>query len=113
MMRKSTIVLAALALLSTGILMNGAQSSDALMANFLGIWKLNLAKSTFNPGPPPKSFTAKHERWENGLFRHTTDTVTAQGQAIHAETIAKFDGKDYPRQGVQPTTTAAYKRIDD
>jgi hypothetical protein len=28
---------------------------------FIGTWKLNLAKSKFDPGPPPKTFTVKIE----------------------------------------------------
>jgi len=34
-----------------------AQSSDPV----LGTWKLNLAKSKYNPGPPPKSNTTSIE----------------------------------------------------
>ena len=34
-----------------------AQTAD----NFLGTWKLNVAKSTFNPGPPLQSNTLKIE----------------------------------------------------
>src|SRR5437868_1444573 len=82
MMRKSTIVVVTLALFGTGVAVIG-QSSD-LIGNNLGTWKLNLAKSTYSPGPPPKSNNVKWERWEDG-FKITTDGIDAQGKATHTE----------------------------
>ena len=35
--------------------------------NFLGTWKLNLEKSKYNPGPPPKSLTEIIEAAEGGM----------------------------------------------
>ena len=86
-----------------------AQSADP----WFGTWKLNLAKSKYSPGPPPKSPTMrKVEPWEGGL-KDTADGVNAQGQATHTETSAKFDGKAYPVKGAAvANTTRAYTRID-
>jgi hypothetical protein len=89
------------------------QSPDVLMGNHVGTWKLNVVKSTYTPGPPPKSNTVKWEPWEGGL-KMTTDGVDANGHATHSEIRIKFDGKDYPYTGgPTPNTTRAYKRIDD
>ena len=112
-MQRSTVgVVVALALLSTGVAVRG-QSSDAFLAQFLGNWKLNVAKSTYTPGPAPKSNSAKWESWEGG-FKVTIDGIDAQGRATHIEQIGKFDGKDYPRKGAPAAnTTRGYKRIDD
>jgi hypothetical protein len=86
-----------------------AQSADP----WFGTWKVNLDKSKYSPGPPPKSSVRKVEPWEGGL-KQTVDTVNAQDQAIHTETSAKFDGKDYPVKGAPvANTTSAYTRIDD
>jgi hypothetical protein len=63
---------------------------------YAGTWKINIAKSTYSPGPPPKGpATTKIEAVENGV-KLTADTVNAQGQKGHVEFTVKFDGKDYP-----------------
>ena len=64
----------------------------------IGTWKLNLSKSTHSPGPAPKSAVNKFEPWEDGM-KATIDLVDGQGNKIHAETAAKFDGKDHRRLG--------------
>jgi hypothetical protein len=112
LMRRSTIVVATLAVVSMSVAVTG-QSPDALMGNHVGSWVLNVAKSTYSPGPPPKSNTIKWEPWQGGL-KMTTDGIDAKGQATHSEIIIKFDGKDYPYNGgPEPNTSRAYKRIDD
>jgi hypothetical protein len=89
------------------------QPSDA----FVGTWKYNPAKSTYSPGPPPKSNTITVEPVADGAMKITFDGVNAQGQPTHSERVTKFDGKEVPLQAVQPPTTAVttmtYKRIDD
>jgi len=77
-----------------------AQSSDPL----LGTWKQNLAKSAYDPGPPPKTSTVKFEPWEGGM-KLTNDGVNAQGQPTHFEVIFKPDGKDYPVKGAAVANT--------
>ncbi len=62
---------------------------------FAGVWRENIAKSTYSPGPPPRGpqFT-KIEPVEFGL-RVVEDGVSATGQKTHGEFIVKFDGRDY------------------
>jgi hypothetical protein len=36
---------------------NGQSAQTAQNDRFVGTWKLNVAKSKFSPGPPPKSAT--------------------------------------------------------
>jgi len=86
-----------------------AQSADP----WLGTWKVNLAKSTYSPGPKPTTAaTVKIEPWQGGM-KTTIDATNAQRQPTHTETIGKFDGKDNPVMGAPvPNTTTAYKRID-
>jgi hypothetical protein len=61
----------------------------------LGMWKLNLAKSKYDPGPPPKSLTVKVEPVPNGV-KQVTDAVDAQGKSAHSEPVFTFDGKEHP-----------------
>src|SRR4051812_23965047 len=102
-----TLALSTMSVAATG------QSSDVLMGNQVGSWKLNVAKSTYSPGPAPKSSIVKWEPSEGGL-RMTADGVDAAGRPTHSEITIKFDGKDYPYKGAPAAnTTRAYKRIDD
>src|SRR6266849_4856485 len=80
-------------------------------ASWVGTWKLNLAKSKYSPGPPPKSSTVKVEPWENGL-KTTTDVVTAQGEARHIEVSGKFDARDNPITGNPNADTDAFRRVN-
>jgi hypothetical protein len=77
----------------------------------LGTWTLNLAKSTFHPGPAPQSMIRRFEKTDDGI-KYTSDTVDAAGKSIHVEYIANFDGGDYPLVGSRQAETIALKRVD-
>jgi hypothetical protein len=61
---------------------------------FSGTWKVNLAKSKYSPGPPPKTNMQKIEAVENGI-KVVADGENSEGKKTHNEYTAKFDGKDY------------------
>lgn len=79
---------------------------------FVGTWKLDVAKSKFDPGPPPRSVTQKNEAVENGV-RQVTDAVDSEGKATHGEYTARFDGKDYPVTGNPGADAIWLKKVDD
>ena len=68
----------------------------------LGTWKLNLAKSKFDPGPAPKSRTEVYEAWETDGITFTGTTVQADGTRATAGFSAHYDGKDYKLIGTPP-----------
>jgi hypothetical protein len=78
----------------------------------VGAWKLNVAKSKYDPGPAPKSQVLRFEAWDGGL-KLTADGVDAAGNATHSEYAAKFDGKDYPWKGNVNADSISLKRIDE
>ena len=78
----------------------------------IGTWKLNVSKSTYTPGPVPKSAINKFEPWEDGI-KATIDVVAGQGNKIHLEVAAKFDGKDYPIKGSPMADAISLKRVND
>jgi hypothetical protein len=81
--------------------------------NQVGTWKLNLAKSKYDPASfAPKSTTAKLEAVADGI-KATVDTVDFENKKIHYEFTAKYDGKDYPISGDPTRDSISYKRIDD
>ena len=94
----------------TSVLAFGAVAFAA--DNNVGTWKLNVAKSTFSPGPGPKSQTLKIEAWGDDGLKYTADGVGPDGKPTHAEFQAKFDGKDVPFKGNPDADTLAYKRIN-
>ena len=60
---------------------SGAFAADV----FSGSWKVNLAKSKYDPGPPPKGPNVnKIEAIEGGL-KFTNDGVNAEGKPTHSE----------------------------
>ena len=67
----------------------------------LGTWKLNVAKSKFDPGPPPRSWVATTETVGDQQKR-TGERVMATGEKISTTWIGKPDGKEYPLQGGPP-----------
>jgi hypothetical protein len=64
----------------------------------LGTWKLNLAKSTFAPGTAPKSAIFTNVVAGAGI-KSTSDSVRADGTAVHSEYTVVYDGKDNPIAG--------------
>jgi hypothetical protein len=86
---------------------------DAGSANpHVGTWELNVAMSSYSPGPAPKSQTLKIEAWGDDGLTYAADGVGADGQPTHAEFQAKFDGKDYEFKGNPDGDTLSYTRID-
>lgn len=82
----------ALALAFAGIAF--AQSSQTN----IGTWKLNLAKSTYSAGTAPKSGTFTNEVDGAGI-NTTSDSVTADGTAMHSTYTVIYDGKEKPITG--------------
>ena len=88
-------------------------SSVALAGdNWVGTWKLDVAKSKDSPGPGPKSQTLKFEATPAGI-KLSTDTVGADGKATRGGYVSKFDGKDVPWEGNPEADMASPKKIDD
>jgi hypothetical protein len=67
---------------------------------FVGTWKLNVAKSKYNPGPPPQSQT---RTWD-AMGMVMVNGVNAAGKTMSYGYTIKDDGKDYPTMGNIPNT---------
>ena len=81
---------------------------------FVGTWKVDVAKSRYEPGAAPKSETLRFEPVGEG-FKVSLDGVNQQGP-YHSEATAKFDGVDVPVVATparQAAFTYAFSRIDD
>jgi len=76
-----------------------------------GTWELNLAKSKFSPGPPPKSQTRTFEV-TGADVKYTLKGIDAEGKPTLVQYTAKYDGKDYPVTGSQDFDAISLKRVD-
>lgn len=103
--RTITVVLAML-VVSTGL---RAQDNP-----LLGKWKINLAKTKYNAGTPPKNQVITYDMVGEAL-RLTAEIDNAQGHQTNSYT-AKYDGKDYPftstARDAVTGQTVRLKRID-
>ena len=79
----------------------------------VGTWDLNLAKSTFNPGPPPLrqalTFQAAGPHWT--AFVQGIDAAGHPIKSELANLVISFDGRDHPTPN-EDYETSAWKRID-
>src|SRR5260370_35382887 len=100
-------VMAATGLLVTLALSVAARAGD----QHSGTWKMNPAKSMYNPGPPAKSVTLTIVSDENG-FKVDAEGIGGDGNPTHVEYRAKFDGKDYTITGVPNGDTGSWKAND-
>ena len=76
-----------------------------------GTWKMNPAKSTYSPGPAPRSSLVKIDSDAENI-KLNSDGIDAAGNPTHVEYTAKYDGKDYPVTGIPTADTVALERPD-
>ncbi len=94
-------------------LLVGLVAPAAALDPEVGIWKANLARSTYSPADlTPRSAIVKIEPVDNGL-RVIVDIVDAAGKAVKYQYVVKFDGKDYPVIGDASRDATAGKKVDE
>jgi hypothetical protein len=87
-------------------------TSIALAADpAIGTWKLNIAKSTFSPGPAPRSQTRTYAESAQGMAL-TVRTVAADGKESTTTLTFKDDGKPYPVSGNPDFDMVSVTRVD-
>ena len=108
MNRRTILILGLLsAVFATAAPQVGLTQSNPL----IGTWKLNLAKSKFTPGPPPKSQTLTFEGAGQDL-KNTAETIDAQGQATKTVFMHIYDGKPHPTTGNAVFDATTYTQVD-
>ena len=84
-----------------------AQAPEAIE---LGTWKLNVEKSKFSPGPPPKSITTRFEPAGHAV-KWSSERVGPDGKVTTAEYTGVYDGKEYPMKGSANADTVVLRRV--
>lgn len=77
-----------------------------------GTWKLNVAKSTFSPGPAPKSMTIVYTPAGESM-KISVEVVPATGTTQKWEMSGTYDGKDHPVTGNPDADAISMKRVND
>lgn len=77
----------------------------------IGTWALNVEKSSYSPGPAPRSQTRTYEAVPEGI-KATIVTVDAKGQSVTARYTAKYDSLEYPLTGSAIIDAIALKRVN-
>jgi hypothetical protein len=82
------------------------------LAPWFGTWQqVPPATKWFNPWPYQK-VTLRIEPTDDGL-RVVYDMVRRRGGITHMEWAGRFDGRDYPVQGVDYVLTNAYRQLSN
>jgi outer membrane lipoprotein-sorting protein len=90
-----------------------ALSSPALQAQkdpLIGTWVLNVAKSSYSPGPAPKEQMSVYEAAGDGV-KVTVTSTSADGKKTSYSYTGNFDGKDAKVTGNAEWDTVAMKRL--
>jgi len=75
-----------------------------------GTWQLNVSKSTYRPGPPPRSQVRTYEPHKFGV-RATVKTVYADGRSTTVQTIYDYDKQEHPVTGSEETDSIVVTRM--
>src|SRR6185437_13979135 len=97
-----------LAILALALFIGGA--ANAQTSGFVGTWKLNVEKSKYEPGPPPKE---QSRTWSaDGVV--DAKGIDANGKPREYGYTVKLDGKSHPATGAMPNgaDTVVSKRVN-
>src|SRR5215831_1450382 len=105
-MKRSWVILVMVIVCSTGLL---AQSSANNAKLIIGMWKQNMEKSTYSPGPPPLkgSYSVRqYAAGTDGSIVAITMNIGPEGlPSLGAISAANYDGKEYPQHTVLTLAT--------
>ncbi len=123
MTRMTLVVAAALSFLSAPAASSvQAQSTDS--HPIVGVWSLDLERSSYQPGTAPQAMTRRFAFDDDGFLVSVRITVAGGGNPTFAMARVKLDGQDYPvwtdaavygfiTEGTQPGGTGAFEVVDD
>jgi hypothetical protein len=108
----SALLAAAVALRAATPLLAADQAPTSEQQDLvLGTWTLNVAKSKYVPGSPPKSQTRIYDM-QGDRVKTTVVTVDSTGSSTQVEYVAKYDSVEYPISGSSQADAISLTRID-
>jgi hypothetical protein len=76
-----------------------------------GRWEIDLARSKYDPGPPPKS-AVRIQHLVGDALNVALEIILADGQSGDAQYTAKLDGKEHPVGRDPKSGTIVWTRAD-
>ncbi len=64
----------------------------------LGTWQLNVAQSTYKPGPAPRAQTRIYKKHRFGI-EATVKTIQADGRSTTVQSVYDYDQQEHPVTG--------------
>ena len=91
---------------------NGQDKTNVSVEDpLLGTWYLDVSKSKYKPGPPPKSQTRTYEVHRFGI-RATVRTVHADGRSTTVQSVYDYDKQEHPVTGSEEVDAIVVTRIN-
>lgn len=108
MTRRTVALIGLVALVAATVIgVPAAQGSDPI----LGTWELNVSKSTFSPGPGPRSETRVMVQ-DGAVIRATSKGVDASGNPTGSQWTVTYDGTEQKIVGDPDADSQIVKRLD-
>src|ERR1700745_3432759 len=111
MNRRSMFSLTTMSLLALVVATTLPHAGLAQSSPWLGMWKLDLAKSTYAPGQAPKSQTFSFQGAGANLT-NTVEGVDAAGNSTKQVNMHIYDGQPHPVTGNPSLDARSYIRVD-
>ena len=123
MVRMACLAVIALAMLSAPATPQ-LQAQETSDHPIVGVWQLNLDKSSYDPGSGPRSIMRRFGVDDEGYLVSVRITVTGAGIPTFAMARARLDGGDYPVwtdgalynnlvDGTEPGGSASFREVND
>ena len=109
--RRATFLLTGLAVLAATFTAVSQPVALVQSDQFTGTWRLNLEKSKYDPGPPPKNGMV-HVQGEGQNRKATSAGIDAAGNAFNQVYTFIFDSQPHPLIGHPRGDAAVYTPID-
>jgi hypothetical protein len=105
--RRAIAAVFAAVMAAPGMWPAGAQGPDPV----LGTWELNLARSRYSPGPPPRSETRVFAQ-DGDVIRATSRSIDANGMTVGAVWAISYDGEERRIEGGSAGDSQRLVRLD-
>lgn len=77
----------------------------------LGVWVLDTDRSSYSPGPAPRSQTVVYTQIGRGV-RVTGSGISGLGKPINTEFSYSFDGREHPARGFADWNSIKARQVD-
>ena len=106
----SGVLVAVMVAIASAITLSGQSRPPTEPDVLIGTWQLNLAKSRYTPGPPPKNEVRIYAPAPEGV-KGVIERTHANGRVERIEYVANYD-RVYPVTGAVEYDAIQLKRVD-